>query len=155
MKNIIRAANEITADEYESSVFVIESDDQMVNGFWLMSESEPDYAEWYATREYAEERKAELTKFLVSQTFAIFGDPCEKIFETLSEAEEYAEKLADELAKYFVENSDHDENDDDHRCSSGTGFSNEVEFSENYCGEDFDTVRDAILDEAIEIKETE
>ena len=52
-KNIIRAAVDITADEYESPAFVIEDESQMESGYWLMSASDSDYAEWYASEELA------------------------------------------------------------------------------------------------------
>jgi len=59
---MIKAAAEITMEEYKDGIFILEDDEQMVTGYWLI----PDdwyignrmtaYARWYASREGAEEQ---------------------------------------------------------------------------------------------------
>jgi len=74
-------------------------------------------------------------KYRVSQTFSIFGDPCERIFDTIEDARDYGKELAEGIAEdygwYGERVGNYMVSRVNDQQSSGTGLSNEVEFAEN------------------------
>lgn len=46
-RTIIRKASDIFDDEYESPAFIIEDEKQTKTGYWLVAESDQEYAQWY------------------------------------------------------------------------------------------------------------
>ena len=68
--------------------------------------------------------------YTVSQTFTIFGDPCEQTFATEGEAEAYADELAEEIPKsFFTRNGDNATCQRDECWGGTTGSSNEVDWT--------------------------
>jgi len=114
----------------------------------------------------------EMKKYTVTQTFTIFGDPCEESFDDRDAAEKYAQELAEGIADgYGNRDGDYIISVAAEQQVSGVGMSSEVDFAKNIewelCdGETWDdeyarikTLRadliDDILSMAIEIIENE
>lgn len=61
----IRSATDITAEEYQDGIFIIEDEDQTTSGVWWIPEDwtpgnrQTAYARWYIDRETAEAAEAE------------------------------------------------------------------------------------------------
>lgn len=71
-------------------------------------------------------------RWTVSQTFEIFGDPCERTFSTAEDAETYADELAESLAdSFYTRSGDYAIAHQNETYSSGVGLSREVEWVRN------------------------